>query len=777
MIYFIQVDGATDRVKIGKAHDVTRRMYELSRYPSSAWRDQADYIAGGPLVLRAQCEGYSEVEAALHRMLAPHRMWGEWFDATAPMVADLVAFVVARGEQALAAVVPDAHHADRVKACTHTSIRAMHPTGVCLLCDPTHEIIGPPKAPEYLTSDSAVQARLMSGLGAATSAGIDRDAADAAALAEEFAEYLRKAEGEYARRDLAEFFRQAVRSGNVHGLRKVQWSPHLDATCYHVQTLLEGWLVTQGLGTDEMIGKQRALWVLHYGAESPEVTAETWLREPLVQNAIENLCPGTLKSTIAMVIANAWIWLHAPWFQFGASSWLEANVNRDSDAAKDLCKSEWYRSTFEIEWHVRSDQDSKILWSNTAGGFRLSKPIRSGFTGQHVHGIFVDDPDDADAVWQETNRETVHSKFTNAMENRVVDEITCIRFILQQRVHLEDLTSYLLAVKVWSVKDRKGWAWVVIPLRYGRAPKDAPRVTAFGWSDWRHEPDEVMHPARFTLSVIADKLKTLQEFGFAAQYDQNPQTESGGMYVRNKVMWWRFDDEDPIKARPRPRGVPDRIESPAHVLKRGRLGRPEGLDDIIISIDATFGSTKKTASSVGVTVYGKHEERRFVLEDRTRVMGVQEQYDVIIETVAEWAPSARAIIVELKALGDAVVNELTKMLTSGKYNGKPIKGLDGKAPQIVVEGITVGAEAGKLIRARGASPTWNSSLTFLHDGAEWVYPRIDDSGKTLDDGYFNEIVMCPNGRKMDRVDTYSQAISYWRDNGEDERRARAMNSL
>ena len=776
MIYFIQVEGVHDRVKVGKARDVKRRMYELSRYPSSAWQTEVEWLAGqDKLTLRAVCEGYSEVEAALHRMLAPHHLWGEWFDATAPMVSDLVAFAAQYGTQALAHVLPEQHATDRMRACPHTSMRELHPHGMCMLCDVEAELpLLTPFVPASVASGD-VQGRLMSALGATTESVVHVD--EDASLRAEFEAYYRAMVAEYGRRDLAEFFRQAVASGNVHGLHKIQWGPHIDATCFHVQMMLEGWLVTQGCATDEMVQRQRSFWILWYGHDSDEVRAETWLAEPLVQNMIENICPSTLKSTIAMVIANAWVWLHAPWFQFGASSWNDKNVKRDSNATKDLVKSEWYRTTYEVPWYIRGDQDAVELWTNTAGGFRMSSPIRSGFTGQHVHGMFIDDADDADGVWQESNRETVHSKFSNAMENRTVDEITCIRFVLQQRVHIEDLTGYLLSIKRWSPTNRKGWAWFVMPLRYGRGPKDAPKMTPFGWSDWRSETDEVMHPQRFTLAVILDKMTSLQEFGFAAQYDQNPQVESGGMFDRSKAQWWRFDDEDESKMRPRPRGCADRKERPPLVLKRNRYGRPDGLDDILISVDATFGSTKVTASNVGLTVFGKWQERLLWLDDRSRKMGVQEQYDRILECVCDWAPCARVIIIELKALGEAVVNELQKALAAGEYNGRKLRCLDGTSPRIVIDGITVGAEAGKIVRARGAAPSWNAGLVYMHDGAAWVFPKTDDSGKTLDDGAFNEVVLFPFGKKMDRVDTFSQAVSYWRDNGQDEARAKALNTL
>jgi hypothetical protein len=46
------------------------------------------------------------------------------------------------------------------------------------------------------------------------------------------------------------------------------------------------------------------------GATWEDGKPRPWERYVLVQNELDNLPPGTLKSTIAMVCANAWIWLH-----------------------------------------------------------------------------------------------------------------------------------------------------------------------------------------------------------------------------------------------------------------------------------------------------------------------------------------------------------------------------------------------------------------------------------------------------------------------------------
>jgi len=121
------------------------------------------------------------------------------------------------------------------------------------------------------------------------------------------------ARAKLARRSLAAFVQQAVEAGQVPGVKRLEWGPHLDAICLHTQLQLEDWLVAYEFGTADMIQRQREAWE-RTGAAWEDGLPEPWLRYVLVQNEVDNLPPGTFKSTIVMVLANAWIWLLAPGF-------------------------------------------------------------------------------------------------------------------------------------------------------------------------------------------------------------------------------------------------------------------------------------------------------------------------------------------------------------------------------------------------------------------------------------------------------------------------------
>ncbi len=574
---------------------------------------------------------------------------------------------------------------------------------------------------------------------------------------------------EKAKRSLAEFVRQAIAAGVVHGISKVDWGPHLDALCFSTQMQLEAWLVSYEHGTPTMVERQAEAWQ-RTGATWEDGQPEPWLRYVLVQNEVDNLPPGTLKSTIVMICANAWMWLHCATFAWGAASGIDANVTRDSNAARDLVKSPWYRETFSITWtdvdaeedasvEIRSDADSVSDWATTAGGRRYSRTIQRGFTGMHVDGTFIDDPDDADNVWNEAARVRPQNRFTRAIENRVNCEHRSIRKVMQQVVHSEGFTSYLLSIARWTPQTPKGWAQLCVPAEYGFGPEGAPEATPYNWRDWRTEKGELMH-SRLSAGVLADKRSKLP--GYEGQYNQNPDRAGSGMFARRHARFWVFEGTNIATLRRRPEGCPSRADQPPVVIRLAELGR------ITLSIDAANSLDPKPGakvSAVGLIVGGSRGEELYALDDRTRVLGVSGTYRAVYEIIRAW--QLERILVELKALGSGVIDEITRAIRRGWYLDPEtderieLLGPDGERARCVVEAFNPGKDD-KVQRAHGMLPDWEQGRFFLQDGASWLYPQVDENRKTVDEGCIGEICAFPKSRRSDRVDSLSQLSTHYR---------------
>ncbi len=554
------------------------------------------------------------------------------------------------------------------------------------------------------------------------------------------------AKAEKARRSLYHFLRQSWHVLEPGVKFEDNW--HVLAFCDHVQWLLEGWLVANGKGTRAMRDRVVASWAYH-GMDY--VTGEL-----LVQNMIWNLAPSTLKSRILMVIAPAWMWLHAPAWSVCAISGINDNVKRDSNAHRDLVTSAWYRGTFGITWRIRRDTDSVGDWKTTAGGERKSRTLGEGFTGVHVDALFLDDPDDADRVWSESARKGVQNRWTRAIKNRVKDMDRCLRIAIQQRVHVDDWTAAQVAKGVWSPDDRKAWAWMAIPVLFGRGPRDAPRYSPWGWCDPRTVANENMHTARFSESTLADEERDKGPEGVEAQYNQNPDRFDGGLIKRSNVRFFRIEDW-PVSTRPRPAGCgrkEDGSNEDAFVLRYDKLGELD-LDWMTVSVDCSNGGERVTNSAVGILVVGGKGMQRFVFDDRTEVMGIDEMYEAVAEACSAW-PVQKAII-ELKAAGASVISDMRKRLARGD-----IVAPDGRAAVIELVAYNPGNDS-KESRAAAMVSSWRSGLVHVLDGADWLYPKVNDSGRTLDQGFVGEICTFPKSKRNDRVDAIAQVIAYYRE--------------
>jgi hypothetical protein len=500
-------------------------------------------------------------------------------------------------------------------------------------------------------------------------------------------EYAQMAKRELMRRSFLRFVQ-----GGYHAIDGTQLElvPHIEALCLHLQAVFFGWYIVNRKDAPKWMREEIAAhWARH------DLTQQDG--ELLVQNLLINIAPGTLKSRIVMVLFPSWVWLWAPNFTWSCTSSNDENVKRDSQlhrefvttagaAEDDPTGTGWYVRTFGITWKIKDGSrdkrtkkrgvksDSIGRWETTAGGRRLSRTLLSGFVGVHSDGTLVDDPDDPHRVYNDAERERTHSKWTKAIENRVVHEMRSIRIIIQQRVHVDDLSGYVLSQSRWAPDNRAGWAWLVIPMEYGKGPREAPDVSPFGWRDWRCEDGQVLQDDRFPRRVLDDKKRKLGTFSYEGQYNQNPEALDGGMMRRHWWSWFRPHDLTVSPAWHRPHGTKDATEHPAVMLgaHKSRIGEYD-LDWMTITVDSTFGSTSDTASAVGILVVGGRKLLKYVFDDVTDVRTFLQTVDAIKKLIRRYP--ARRVLVELKANGTSVIEQLKKEMAEGDVigpNGKPI---------------------------------------------------------------------------------------------------------
>lgn len=487
------------------------------------------------------------------------------------------------------------------------------------------------------------------------------------------------------------------------------WNWHLDAICDHIQWFLEGWLIATGRG--HLVHPDSPAWKVQGDERSRTV----------VQNLFVNAAPATLKSKIAMVFAPGWMWLRVPSWTVACVSGNPANVTRDSIQGRDLVTSPWYRSTFDVTWVIRSDVDAKEKWQTTAGGERVSKGLQSTPVGLHVDAIFLDDPDDMHKVYSEAERKATKGHW-DAYGNRVNSLAHSLRMIIQQRMHVDDLTG--------QVQTTGDWAKLEIPVAFDPRFRS---TTPWGWTDPRSVANENMHPERFTPEALAKEKRRLGPVMYEAQYNQRPESIEGGMFKREWIRFWRPSGAQGERAMlERPPGCRSREEVPAVAL-------PAKANWMALTVDGTFGSESAAASRVGLLCVLGRGGDRFVLADRTRKMsGVNEMVQEIVKLVNQFK-GVKVVVVEKKALGAAVVEALQKLIRDSKLRQVAVIEIDPKGDS-------------KESRASAMQPDIFAGNLYVEDGAEWLVSGQGDD----DNGFVGELCAFPGGRHDDRVDALSQ---------------------
>lgn len=81
---------------------------------------------------------------------------------------------------------------------------------------------------------------------------------------------------------------------------------------------------------------------------------------------------------------------------------------------------------------------------STARGFRLATSVGGTLTGRGGDIVVIDDPLKPDDAFSETKRSAANQWFTNTLLSRLDDKRTGAIVVVMQRVHMDDLTGFLL---------------------------------------------------------------------------------------------------------------------------------------------------------------------------------------------------------------------------------------------------------------------------------------------------------------------------------------------
>jgi predicted phage terminase large subunit-like protein len=244
------------------------------------------------------------------------------------------------------------------------------------------------------------------------------------------------------------------------------------------------------------------------------------------------------------------------------------------------------------------------------------------------------------------------------------------------------------------------WTNVMLPMEYDPARK---LISTIGWEDPRKEDGEILWPERFPPKEVANLKKALGVFGWSSQYNQNPIPREGGLVKRNwlKYYYTQFNKFQLVQ-----------------------------FELLIGSWDLTFTDTG--SSDCCGTVWGKRGTDKYLLACYKEKMDVVQQLAAIRKMKADF-PGIRALLIEKKANGDAVIRMLQK----------EIPGLIAISPQEIGGGD-------KEVRLAACSIEYEAGNVYFPDKsfAPWVSEVI------------SELINFPKASSDDFVDSSTQALNW-----------------
>jgi predicted phage terminase large subunit-like protein len=243
--------------------------------------------------------------------------------------------------------------------------------------------------------------------------------------------------------------------------------------------------------------------------------------------------PRSLKSITASVAFPAYVLGHDPSKRIICVSYSGDLAKKHSNDFRALLDSPFYRSLFP-RTRIGPFKNSETEIELTARGSRLATSVGGTLTGRGGDILCIDDPLRADDALSETKRTGANQWFTTTLLSRLDDKRLGAIVVVMQRVHIDDLTGFLLA-------QSDEWEVLSFP---AIAHSDEIIPT---WNDQFHHrhSGEALSPEREPLEIL-ESLKQIGSDAFSAQYQQEPAPPGGAMIKRH---WIKRFKEFPLAQR------------------------------------------------------------------------------------------------------------------------------------------------------------------------------------------------------------------------------------
>ena len=160
-----------------------------------------------------------------------------------------------------------------------------------------------------------------------------------------------------------------------------------------------------------------------------------------ITRLIINMPPRHLKSLTVSVAFPAFLLGLEPWHRIFVVSYGSDLSSKHASDFRSIVESRWYHRAFNRLRIARSLEDEV---STTARGFRKSTSVYGTLTGLGGDVFIIDDPQKPVDAQSDAQRNRLNHWFSNTLMSRLDSKEKGIIIVVMQRVHLNDLSGYLM---------------------------------------------------------------------------------------------------------------------------------------------------------------------------------------------------------------------------------------------------------------------------------------------------------------------------------------------
>lgn len=284
-------------------------------------------------------------------------------------------------------------------------------------------------------------------------------------------------------------------------------------------------------------------WHIRYLCDILQTETERIIaRQPRTKDIIINIPPRSLKSYLVSVIWPVWSWTKDPSMKFATISYADDIALILSRLSKNLILSVWFQRLYGTKVVLKGDVSGAGHYETTETGIRKAIGMAGGITGLGFDVLCLDDPQNPKKAASEVERANTIELYKNTIYNRLNDAEVGLRVIIQQRLHLNDLTGDLTDPKTGNPDD---YFHISIPAEYDPQVVSPPELKQF-------YKDGFFAPLTFTPAVL-NGYKKMGALYYAGQYQQRPVPLEGNLFKR---AWFQIVEPELIQR--------DETQSPIH---------------------------------------------------------------------------------------------------------------------------------------------------------------------------------------------------------------------